>query len=130
MRKVTPAGNPVQNNYSITDPFRPTATIYYRIRQIDLDRSFTYSPVIRVNPNDPQAMPKLYPVPATDHTNIVLPKGMEKAGISICDASGRLVKTKQVVNGERIPLNGLTPGIYQVLITGNDKKFTVPLLIK
>ncbi|HQQ99410.1 MAG TPA: T9SS type A sorting domain-containing protein [Ferruginibacter sp.] len=130
VRKVTPAGNPVQNNYSITDPFRPTATIYYRIRQIDLDRSFTYSPVIRVNPNDPQAMPKLYPVPATDHTNIVLPKGMEKAGISICDASGRLVKTKQVVNGERISLNGLTPGIYQVLITGNDKKFTVPLLIK
>ncbi|HMW26441.1 MAG TPA: T9SS type A sorting domain-containing protein, partial [Ferruginibacter sp.] len=101
-----------------------------RIRQIDRDRSFSYSPVIRVNPNDPQATPKLYPVPATGYTNIALPKGMDKACISIYDASGRMVKTKQVVNGERIPLGELRPGIYQVLITGNDKKFTVPLLIK
>lgn len=129
VRKVTPKGG-IQNDYSITDASPFTGIIYYRIRQIDLDRNFTYSPVFRVNLSDPQSAPRLYPVPAKDFTIVSLPNGTEKAELKIYDISGRMVKSKTVMNGEKLLLQGLQPGIYTVTISISQKQYNERLVIQ
>ena len=129
VRKVTPKGA-VQNDYSITDGTSYTGNVYYRIKQIDLDRNFTYSPVFRVNVNDPSAVPRLYPVPAKDFTIISLPNGTDKADIRIYDMAGRMVKSKTVINGERVLLQSLQAGIYTVTIIDKQKQYNERLVIQ
>ena len=130
IRKVLPKGNAVQNDYSITDASRPAGTVYYRIRQLDLDGRISYSIIVRVKADDPQSEPRLYPVPAKDFTSISLQKGTAKAEISIYDMTGKMIKSKTVMNGETIALQGLQPGIYNVLIVDKQNKYTERLIIQ
>lgn len=130
VRKVLAKGNAVQNDYSITDASGLSGIVYYRIKQLDKDGRFTYSITVMLKAGEPQQSPRLYPVPAKDFTTISLPNGMDKAEIKIYDMSGRMVKNKTVMNGETISLQGLQPGMYQVLIVDKQNKYTERLMIQ
>lgn len=129
-RKVLAQGNTVQNDYSITDAPGLNGIVYYRIKQVDKDGRFTYSIVVMVKTGEPQLRPKLYPVPAKEFTNISLPNGMDKAEMKIYDMNGRMVKSKTVMNGETIALQGLQAGIYHVQILYKQNKYTERLMIQ
>lgn len=130
VRKVLAKGNAVQNDYSITDASGLSGIVYYRIKQLDKDGRFTYSITVMVKAGEPQQSPRLYPVPAKDFTTISLPNGTEKAEIRIYDMNGRMLKSKTVMNGETISLQGLQAGIYQVQIVDKQNKYTERLMIQ
>lgn len=123
-------GNAVQNDYSFTDYTKPVGMVYYRIKQVDIDNKFTYSIQVKVKADEPQSAPRLYPVPAKDFTTISLPNGTAKSELRIFDMSGKMVKGKTVVNGEKIQLRGLQPGLYHVLIVDKEKEYRERLIVQ
>lgn len=63
----------------------------------------------------------IYPNPANDLINIVLPGNFEAAA-RIMNAQGQLVMSKQLSAGETsLDINRLMPGIYFIELSGNDK---------
>ena len=127
---VAAKGTVLQNDYSFTDVSHPSGMVFYRIRQVDLDNSFTYSTLVRLKVNDLQTRPRLYPVPAKDFTTISLPNGTAKATIRIYDMAGKMVSSKTVINGERIQLIGLQAGLYNVFITDNENQYNEKLIVQ
>ena len=111
-----------RNDYAFTDVHPLTGNNYYRLKQIDIDGRFTYSPVIRVSINGSELLFTLSPNPAKNFINIIYPGKKEKVTISIYDAQGRIVK-EQTQKAELIiktAIQELTPGIYFIQLADGD----------
>ena len=69
------------HSYSFTEADQLAANAYYRIKQIDMDEGYTYSPVIRLRPADAVAdRIAVYPVPFTTGFTVNSSK-MQKANL-------------------------------------------------
>jgi hypothetical protein len=90
---VSRGNSPQQQYYRFTDvELHKTGVRYYRLKMIDLDGSFRYSPVRPVIFNDEFTW-QLYPNPSAGIVNLVLQAGQhEKLGIKIYDVKGKLVR--------------------------------------
>lgn len=83
----------------------------------------TYTTVVQIgeivnNTTDLNAVPfELFPNPATDQLTIQAPLG-EPLQYEITDVSGRSFKRGNCQGTETINLNGLTPGVYHLRLTG------------
>lgn len=114
-----PAGN---GQYRYTDQLARNGQRYwYRVRQEDHDGSFTYSPVRTIRAEDRDAGIRLFPNPATDQLQLLLPaQAEEKLELRILDAAGRVCLRREL-RGEYRPslsLYGLPAGHYWVRLTG------------
>lgn len=102
--------------YSFEDETQLFGTMYYHLKQVDLDGSFEFSDVISVQFSDPTelVLEQSYPNPFNGNTRIVfmLPANNLKGELTqhtlleIYDVQGRKVKT--IIDGEMLP------GVYQV----------------
>lgn len=111
-----------RNEYVFTDAQPLTGINYYRLKQIDIDGRFTYSPVIRIFVNGSELLFTLSPNPANSFINITYPGKKEKVTISIYDAQGRLVK-EQTQKAELVikaAIQQLTPGIYFIQLADGE----------
>jgi hypothetical protein len=94
---VTGAGNSTAvQRYMYLDQKLPRGNrYYYRLKQIDIDKRFEYSPVISVKIDAPEGfvLEQNYPNPSRSTTTIrfTLPRSA-KVNLSLYDLSGRLVK--------------------------------------
>lgn len=71
---ATAGGNTTQPTaYAALDKTAPLARLYYRLRQVDLDGTFAYSPVVTVAGSGASVELVLYPNPATDRLTATLP---------------------------------------------------------
>lgn len=128
---VAAAGNSnSQIEYRYTDPNimrYGRQTIYYRLRQVDLDGRFKFSSIRLVSLNDRPGKIRVYPIPFTSILSIDLPSGFSgPADISISDMNGRTIfkrsekvqpsQTNIVVSG----LESLASGTY-ILTLKNDR---------
>lgn len=123
-----------RNNYSYMDKSLTVGKYSYRLKQVDLDGTYEYSPVIEVDVNAPDeyTLYQNYPNPFNPTTTIEysLPEKSDVT-ISIYSAIGELVKT--LVNGiiesgyQKVTFNAadLTSGtyIYQIKAVGNGRTF-------
>ena len=116
-----------------------TATIsYYRIKQIDANGSYTYSPVIKIRSTDKLISDiRISPNPVITHTNLIFKTPVAiKINLLIIDASGKKMSEQQlsVQSGSNtIPLDltWLNPGIYFIhLIDGNSLKQVIEVFKK
>ena len=114
------------SSYTFTDASvaaRASGAVYYRLRQVDLDATATYSPVRTVSFSKVAAVALgLYPNPAQNATTLdvrALP-ATATYQVRVLDATGRAVLTLPVAGGQLQPLNltGLATGTYHVLVTG------------
>ena len=114
---VTAAGNSSSpRKYLWTDETLPTQTarLYYRLRQIDVDGTCTYSPVRAVSQllaAENQLL--VYPNPAHGvvRTQVLGPLPTEP--VQVLDARGRIVQTHPTLGADGIlPLSGLPAGMY------------------
>lgn len=81
----------VQHTYKFVDQDFST-TSYYRLRQVDLDDSFTYSKIVCVIP-EKESLERLYVYPNPSHESKVKVRTPEKTSkLFIYDAVGRLVE--------------------------------------
>ncbi|HRP91412.1 MAG TPA: T9SS type A sorting domain-containing protein, partial [Ignavibacteriaceae bacterium] len=123
-----------RNNYSYVDKSLTVGKYSYRLKQVDLDGTFEYSPIIEVDVNAPNefTLYQNYPNPFNPTTTIEfsLPEKADVT-ISIYTAIGELITT--LVNGTveagyqkaNFDAASFTSGtyIYQIRAVGTGKTF-------
>ncbi len=135
--EVSSNGNTNQEQrYSFTDiENNKTGTRYYRLKMIDNDGSFTYSPIRPVTFNE-EIQWQVNPNPSTGFFNFSyqIADG-EIVTVKIYDVSGKLVQTKQMTaNGfiQRMNIDLTEPryanGLYLLEVVAGQKKQSFRLL--
>jgi Secretion system C-terminal sorting domain len=82
-------------SYTYNYPVSPTATgrLFFRLRMIDNNGAVTFSSICLVNLNGANTTAfSIYPNPATDFINLVLPGGNQSWNVDIIAADGNLVQ--------------------------------------
>ncbi len=136
---VNGAGNSNSNkNYLYEDKNLLASKYYYRLKQVDIDQRFVYSPIVsaRLDNNGNFSLEQNYPNPFRNETIVkfTLPRA-EKVNLSLFDMNGRLVKVLVSGSKERgthaINVNtaSLSSGLYYYKIQAGNfsavKKMTV-----
>jgi hypothetical protein len=99
-------------SYEFLDAAAPAATAYYRLQQLDLDGTASYSPVVAVAGNE-AATPSLlaWPVPAR-HTLWVRYDAAAEVQVRLRDATGRVVRQLTFQQQRQLDIRDLPAGIY------------------
>ena len=122
----------VPSSYQLSVP-QSVQQAFYRILQRDLDGSFTYSVVVRVqldcisHAETLSVYPNPVPMGGNMEVRLVVPAARGAAQMQLVDMSGRIIYTHILqVNGGlnlyTIPSAGLAKGIYTLFIIGDGWK--------
>ncbi|MFK7924378.1 MAG: PQQ-dependent sugar dehydrogenase, partial [Bacteroidia bacterium] len=131
--QIKGAGNSQQlQTYQYQDLYLPTATTYYRLRQVDIDGQFAYSPSVQINAED-EVKYRLYPNPAKEILNVQLSQvSLVPLSLEIYDLQGRRVQQETIAVGAnqiRIDLSSLSKGLYLVNINDETTRETFEILV-
>ncbi len=120
--------------YAYTDIINKSGTIYYRLKQIDLNGSFTYSDLTTVNIT-PLSNIELYPNPSrgifsveyisTQNNDLLIKVYNSKAEL----IESRSMAAKKGSNRKKVDLKHLDKGIYFIQIIGETDQFTEKLVL-
>ncbi|MCW3119802.1 MAG: hypothetical protein JWM28_3884 [Chitinophagaceae bacterium] len=117
-----------QKNYFFNDNFSSAAgsTIYYRLRQVDNNGTFDYSPIRTIQIEQSAGKTALvYPNPVTNKLYISIPAGWQnkKVVLELFNSTGQLEKRSEVSGSFIEPVNMIhfTPGIYMVRMSCNNE---------
>ena len=114
------------SNYSFEDN-APLVNCYYRLLQVDLAGSESYSQVVSIN-KIKQYKFTIAPNPTTDKVHITLPSNnnaSNKMAITVVDFSGKQVLSKLVANNSvDMDFSTLAKGNYIVKVVANNNVFT------
>ena len=122
--RVNPSGkNEVSNNYSYSDNSAHAGTLYYRLKLVSKDGTYSYSNVEVVNLScSGKGNIKVYPTLTKGSINVRLPAGYERSIIKIINLFGQEVATDATNNLLRnINLKGLASGTYLVQVINNNE---------
>jgi hypothetical protein len=110
---------PGVEKYSYTDNTAGNGIIFYRLKCVDADGKYKYSPVTSVSLDCISQLIQVYPTVTSNAVRVVLPQGFEKARIYVTNTAGQRVNT--VVNGtgavRTLDLLKLPPATYFLQIT-------------
>jgi hypothetical protein len=133
---MSPGNSNSERSYSFTDVEVGKSGIrYYRLKIVDNDNTFVYSPVRPVIFND-EIQWQVYPNPSNGVYNFVyqLDQG-QSANIKVYDASSRIVKRMNItgngfVQKTQVDLKAakFAPGVYLLLAEVADKKYSIRLI--
>ncbi len=122
---ATGAGNSaVVVNYSKVDEQPYVPVTYYRLKQVDFNGAFTYSPIISVVVNE-FVMSNVWPNPAKENIEFILNSDHAgSASIVIQSIEGKKVQTLDYsymkgANRQQVDISQLAPGSYFVIIRDN-----------
>lgn len=101
------------------------STVYYRLKQVDVDGTAAYSPVRALSfKAGLVAQASLYPNPAQASTSLDLSAlpAASSYQVQVLGATGALLQAQQLAGGQvqTLDLAGLAPGLYTVLVTGSQ----------
>jgi len=101
----------------------------YRLKMIDNDQTFSFSPLINgCMPTLLEAQLTVYPNPASTFITIQLPGVFLKRELEIFSLDGRRVMTELVDHNQstvELPIHHLKKGIYAVFFDGRARRFVV-----
>ena len=99
----------------------------YRLRQVDLDGIFSYSPQLAVNLSDGSLSPEInvYPNPIQDRLII---EAIGDWSLQLRDGQGRILKTQTGSGATALHLGHLPTGLYSLQIFTEEGSETVTLL--
>jgi hypothetical protein len=113
--------------YQYLDAAAPAGTSYYRLRQVDVDGTSAYSPVVALlraaGPAGRAAQPQAFPTLFTEALTVVLPgaEAAQAATVALFTTEGRQVYASSVqLSATPQALNGLpvlAPGLYVLRTT-------------
>jgi hypothetical protein len=131
---VTGAGNSsLINNYSYTDAKVLSGSNYYRLKQIDLDGRFTYSPVIKLNNSKFEWAVMGNPVNSNSWVQLQLDK-TANVSLQIIAINGEIIKTinKGIISAGTysilLNLPEITTNIYVVRLIVNGEAFSKKII--
>lgn len=108
---VNAHGKPV---YSYTDVQPVQGTVYYRVKNVDIDGKYEYSSITRVTNKRASAL-KLFPMPAQQTVTLQHERITAQTTITLTTAEGRVVRQIRPVADTyqtQISLQDLKPGMY------------------
>jgi hypothetical protein len=111
--------------YHYNDKLSVPGTHYYRLKQLDLNGTFTYSNVITIKqqPTEPIEIVTLTPNPASSFINLHLNHTCENATVQITDLTGKILKEALLTNtvDAKLDISSLSGGFYSIkVITENQ----------
>jgi alpha-tubulin suppressor-like RCC1 family protein len=124
-----PAANTAGADYTFTDrniTALGASVVYYRLKMIDMDGSFTYSVIIPLNIKSRSAAARMYPNPVHDVANVTISAlKNESIRYSIIDPYGRVifVNKMNVTTGNNtmnIDTRTLAAGAYTLRMRGTE----------
>jgi hypothetical protein len=114
---VTAKGNSTDvNNYTFTDAVK-NEVVFYRLKMVDKDGSFTYSRIVTVRSKKGVKW-QLFPNPAADVLQLQIPSAQKtEATVTIHDMVGRVMYRNVLIlqagnNAVSLPVNHLPKGRY------------------
>lgn len=124
-----------QNRYAYTDMLPVNGANYYRIKQVDKDGQYSYSPIEKVDMNDIIRYWKVYPNPATGHSGFYANDAFAKVQLSLADMNGKVIwqtTATNVSNGQRIDINlsGASKGVYILKINTDAGISTEKIIVE
>jgi hypothetical protein len=133
---ASPGNSNAERAYSFTDTeVGKSGVRYYRLKIVDRDNTYAYSPVRPVVFNN-EIQWQVYPNPSGGEYNFTYQLGQsESVNIRVYDVNGKLVKQKALIgNGfvqkTEIDLKSarFAPGVYLLLAEAGEKKFIMRLI--
>ncbi len=123
--KQVSAKNGLSNSYTTIDnDLIVENVIYYRIKMVDKDGSFSYSKVVSLKNLSSTAI-SLFPNPAGNSLQVVLKTSVNNANMQIIAADGKVVVMKSGLSGQQLNIDiaVLPKGSFTVVITENETVF-------
>lgn len=130
----------VSNSYQFTDNnigrVAIGKTVYYRLRIVDVDGKFEYSPTVAVSFDETsKSSVAVYPNPFNTNVSINITADVDaKANITVVDLYGKVVAemAREVVKGDNLinidTLQNLTPGVYFVKVNAGNSEMVTKLI--
>ena len=120
-----------KGNWQFTHSGIPTGNLYYRIKQTDIDGSFTYSRVVLVK-NKTNSGFVVYPNPAGTFVAVSSSaEAVNKATLQLMDATGRLLASKPITSSNEEINTALYPnGTYLLRIVTDVETSTYKVIIQ
>jgi hypothetical protein len=131
------AGNSSSSlNYQYTDnPPAGSSSLLYRLKMIDLDGRFTYSPVLKMETQATGISLSVYPNPFRQQTSIAIASPVaDNAFLTLSDMSGRILVTESrpVQQGNNLlalpAAASLPKGIYLLTVMTSGRKQTLQVV--
>ncbi len=121
------------HSYNFIDENHQYSLNYYRIKMIDKDGRFKYSPIRTIDVNKINATFVIAPNPATTSAKIYCNTGISNATICIYDAQGKEVYRNNyngiLLNKFDLNTNILSSGTYVVSIKTADSMYNLRLIV-
>ncbi len=102
-----------KNTYKFNDNAPLSRLNYYRLKQVDFDGKFDYSPTVSVNILTSGKGLTIYPNPVSDKLNVVSNSLDREGSVQVFDMKGSLVKTTLLI-GNSLDVSDLPIGLYQM----------------
>jgi hypothetical protein len=104
--------------YSYVDNSANEGTLYYRVKNVDIDGKFKYSSVVKLSgKNASSIVMKAFPVPARDQLTVQHSRIQSGGYVSLTTADGKTVRQVTSTGIQtQLNLSGLTPGLYIVRV--------------
>jgi hypothetical protein len=118
--------------YMFADNEIMSNTVYYRVKNVDIDGKFKYSGVVKVT-NKLASTLKLFPLPAQNTVTLQHSKLGEGSNMFITTVDGRTVKQFNSAVGSfqtKLDLTGLNPGMYIIRLNDGNESIQSIKLIK
>jgi len=122
--------NSNKNNYSLADNQPLSGLNFYRLKMMDIDGSYRYSPVRRVNFNNAGDDFSIYPNPVSADKIYVSSTGNMNSAV-IFDAAGRLIKLFTLKGrSNTLDVSGIAKGTYQLKVFTENATHTEKMIIQ
>lgn len=122
--------NGSKNNYSFTDGQPDNGLNLYRLKMLDKDETFRYSPVRKINFDNTGDDITVYPVPVLDGMLFIAASAKTKS-VLLYDVAGRLIRSfTPGVNNNTIDVSGMAKGTYQIRIFTENSTHTQKIIIQ
>ncbi len=133
---VQAAGSSNQKiRYQFNDANPPGGYVYYRLRMVDLDKSFTHTKVVTVNYIKDDHQITLFPNPIKGGNTVQLITDTEfrTEGLAVIqDITGKEIMSQALAASQiehAIDLSNIAPGTYLLKLTFDGKRVTKKLLV-
>jgi hypothetical protein len=113
------------NNYSFLDSRPLAGASYYRLRQVDTDGTFSFSPVVAVQTGASTKV-MLYPNPSANQ--LILPAGVGMVQYRIFNALGQTLLSGQATDNDRLDITSLPKGPFFLELSGATGHYTQRLM--
>lgn len=122
-----------KQEYNFFDVESPAIQLYYRLKQIDLDQTVTYSKIVQVAATPEDSFCTIFPNPAQDRVEILFAKPVKKAEIKITNLQGStFIKKALTVENQKISLDveNFLDGVYILQLHTNEDVKVAKIMIK